>query len=277
MIPFQVVNDISQLSGSHSKYELPSLLMFMVRKRMTGRLTVGADSHVRAISIAMGVISSVASTSEDEQFARRLLANGKITEADKARAEAAATTERTRFGAAMVKLKIVDAVRLSELLAEQHAFVLAQCLNETNTDTHFDTTVKGLADRSPMKLLAAIEDAIAGYSRKELNALGEELSGHRFVSTPSDSELARNLGASAAMLALIDRASSPQDYSALEAIAGKSKSQLLAAILSGLVRASGEATVRIFRPTSAAPGWLMPFATGLIVGGGLVELLHRLR
>lgn len=277
MIPFQVVSDASQLSGSHSKYELPSLLMLLVRKRMTGRLTVGADSHVRAISVAMGVISSVASTSEEEQFATRLLASGKISEADKARAEATAAAERTRFGAAMVKLKIVDAVRLSELLAEQHAFVLAQCLNEENIDTHFDTTVKGLADRSPMKLLAAIEEAIASYPRKEMSALSEQLSGHRFVAAQADTELARSLGASAAMLALVDRASSPQDFAALEALAGKSKVQLTAAILSGLVRASGEATVRITRPRSGAPSWLAPFAAGGLIGGAVVELLHRLR
>jgi len=251
--------------------------MLLIRKRMTGRLTVGSESHVRTVSVAMGVISSVASTSEDEQFAQRLLVGEKITEADRARADATATAEKTRFGAAMVKLKIVDAVRLSELLAEQHAFVLAQCLSEENITTHFDTTVKGLADRSPMKLLTAIEAAIAGYSRKDMNGLCDELSGHRFVAAGTEAELARSLGASAPLLALLDRGSSPQDFSSLETVAGKARPQLLAAILSGFLRASGQSTVRTSRPLRAIPSWVAPFAAGAVVGGGLVELIHRLR
>jgi hypothetical protein len=275
--PFVIVQDAAQLAGSHSKLELPSILVFLVRKRMTGRLTVGSDSHVRAISVAMGVISSVSSTSEEEQFAARLLARDKISAEDKLRADACANAEHTRIGAAMVKLKIVDAVGLSELLAEQHAFVLGQCLSEENLDIHFDGAVKGLADRSPVKLLSAIEEAVAKFSRKEMNAIAQQLTAQTFQASPADSELARSLGASPAMLALLDRANSPQDFAALEVLAGKSKPRLVAAILSGFIRSTGAAPIKLTRRTDRSSRWLAPFAAGLAVGAALVELAHRLR
>ncbi len=282
MLPFTLASEPAHLNGMHGKFELPSLLMLLIRRRMTGRLTIGSQAHVRAVSVAMGVISSVSSDAEDEQFGTRLLERENLTNQAKLAAQECAQKEKIRFGAAMVKLKLIDSMRLSELLAEQHAFVLRQCLLENETETHFDATVKGLADRSPMKLLQTVEDAVAHYPKKDLTLLAQSFSKLRFSSPNGSADVARSLAGPPGMLALLDQARGEVwDYPALDKMAGdKTRARMFSTMLLGLLQIEGPSTGEVRTVRMEAPAihrtWPLPLAIGFAFGAAAVEVAHLL-
>jgi hypothetical protein len=167
-------------------YRVPALIMRIMEKKQNGRLTLTCGESERSVSFMRGVISSIASKDPKEKMVARRPYRRKLTDKQREQIDALMETEKIRFGAAMVKLKLVEPGVFNDMLGEHHAFLLTQCILSESIQVHFDSTVKGPADRAPVRFLAAVEEAVKAipwsarrqlyaYVRAQLFEIGAEV------------------------------------------------------------------------------------------------------
>jgi hypothetical protein len=255
-------------------YEIAGLLVHLMRKKTSGRLTFKVGEVERTIQMMQGVISSVASRDPKEHLVARFRYRRRFDKKQHAAVQALMETEKLRFGAALVKLKLVDSETFSGMLSEHHAFLLGRCLRAQAVHVTLDVAAKGPADRAPLKFLDAVERAVRAMPIWRRWALASRLRTLMMSVAQEDVPLINRLDPSAFERRIIDAAlAGGARTPSLVAQAGgrKAAAGFSALALCGVLRPS-EASLGVRR--SPVPAFLAVFALGLAAGAfGMHRLL----
>lgn len=174
-------------------YELAAVLTHLMKKKSSGRLTLKTGEVERTIQLMQGVISSVASKDEREKMVSRFRYRRKLDKQQHAAVQALMQKENLRFGAALLKLKIVDTETFAGMLGEHHAFLLGRCLKAKAVHVSLDTAAKGPADRAPLKFLEAVERSVRAMPFWRRWSLGARLRPLVMTVAPEDLPLFNRL------------------------------------------------------------------------------------
>jgi len=203
MEPFSLTHPQTEIEGTFSRFEIPSLLMHAPRKATSGALRLVDGPAVRVIGFEAGMPTVAASSLAEERLGALLLERKVIDAAQSARIDALMLKDKVQFGAAAMSLGILTREVINEWLKEQHAIVVAHCLRMKTCRSTFGPLDKLPKTRSGLPFLKCIENGVREYTRADVSHLEEQLGTMRFVVPEGEHQRALHLGCTESLQQLL--------------------------------------------------------------------------